>query len=177
MPSNLTIWEAPRLTDARLTFKRASQLKCSNLEMYKHWVRMELDEHEWTRAAEAAENGLKHSPVSRQLLFYAGYARSRLARELLARLVRDKAETEARKSQELLLRALKSPGELEAGERRMNADIYRALVLSCEILNDEDGLNEYFSRWVGEHPDDRYAQFEWQRLATRFSLPYPDVWA
>ena len=88
-------WDPPRLTDARLTFKRASQLKCSSAEMYKHWVRMELEEHEWTNAASAAEAGLKHIPDSRQLLFQAGYARSRLARELLARLFGDKAETEA----------------------------------------------------------------------------------
>jgi len=168
--------EPPRLTDARLTFKRASQLKCSNAEMYKHWVRLELEEHEWTKAAEAAESGLKHLPDSRQLLFQAGYARSRLARELLARLVREKAESEARKSQELLLRALKSPEDLESRERRMNADIYRALVLNCEILQDGAGLGEYFSRWVGEHPDDRYAEFEWQRLSARFTLPRPSVW-
>jgi tetratricopeptide (TPR) repeat protein len=169
-------WEPPRPTDARLAFKRASQLKCDKAEMYKHWVRMEMEEHEWTKAAEASEAGLKHARDSRQLLFQAGYARSRLARELWARLVRDKAEAEARKSQELLLRALKSPEDLETHERRMNADIYRALVLNCEILRDGDGLSEYFCRWVGEHPDDRYTEFEWQRLSTRFQLPRPEAW-
>ena len=169
-------WDPPRLTDARTTFKRAAQLKCSNVEMYKHWARMELEEHEWTKAAEAAESALKHVPDNRQFLFQAGYARSRLARELSVRLVRDKAESEARKSQELLLRALKSPEDLETRERRMNADIYRALVLNCEMLQDTKGLSEYFERWVGEHPDDRYAEFEWQRLSARFSLPRPLAW-
>lgn len=163
-------WDPPRLTDARLTFKRASQLKCSSPEMYKHWARMEIEEHEWTKAVEAAESGFKHASENRELLFQAGYARSRLARELSARLIQDKAEAEARKSQEFLLQALKAPEDLEARERRLNADIYRALVLNCELLRDVEGLREYFPRWLAEHPDDRYAQTEWQRLAARFGL-------
>jgi len=164
-------WEPSRVTDARIHFRRACQLKCSNSEMYKHWARLELEEHEWTSAAEAAEKGLEYSPDSRQLLFQAGYARSRLARELSARLFNDRAETEARKSQVLLLRALKSPEDLEARERKMNADVYRALVLNCEVLQDEQGLREFFPRWLGEHPDDRYAASEWLRLAARFNIP------
>jgi tetratricopeptide (TPR) repeat protein len=164
-------WNPPRLTDARLTFRRASQLKCSNSEMYKHWIRMELDEHEWTNAAQSAEAALKQFPDSGPLLFQAGYARSRLARDLLARLVADKAEAEAKKSQELLLKALKSPEELESGERRLNADIYRALVINCDTLRDRNGLRDYFARWVGEHPDDRNVEFEWQRLSAKFGLP------
>jgi hypothetical protein len=160
-------WVPVRVTDAREKFKRAFQLKCANQDMYKHWARMEINEHEWTKAAEA---GLKFLPESQQLLFLAGYARGRLARELAARLHADRAEEEVRKSQQHLVRALRAPESLEAGQRRLNADIYRALVLNCELLKDPKGLGEYFAFWLKEHPDDPDAKSEWERLSGRFGL-------
>jgi hypothetical protein len=52
-------WRPPRLTDARQNFNRAWQLRSTNEEMYKHWCQMEIEEDEWTNAAEAALKGLK----------------------------------------------------------------------------------------------------------------------
>lgn len=164
-------WDIPRVTDAREKFHRAWQLKCSNAEMYRHWSRMESDEHEWTKAAEAAEKGIKLlSTAPAVLYFHAGYARSRLARELATGLHSERSREELAKSQELLKKALRSPDVLEAGERNLNADTYRALVLNCEMLNDLRNMETYFQQWLGEHPDDPDAESEWRRLATRFGL-------
>jgi tetratricopeptide (TPR) repeat protein len=138
--------------------------------MYKHWSRMEYEEQEWTRAADAAERGLELIPDSRLLMFLAGTARSRSGRELIARLMHDRADKELRAARSLLERALKQPEELEVGERHLNADIYRAIVLTCESLNDTSALKQYFKRWRSEHPDDPNADSEWRRLSVRYGL-------
>lgn len=163
-------WEPPRITDARENFKRAWQLKCAHEELYKHWSRMEIEQREWTKAAEAAERGLKLVPDSPKLLYFAGMARSRLGRELLAGLHTEKAAAELDRAQRLLEQALKTPESLEYGERQLNADIYRSLVLNCELRKDVCGLKEYFAQWRSEHPDDPYAETEWARLSPRFGL-------
>lgn len=163
-------WDPPRTTDARENFKRAWQLKCADEEMYKHWSRMELDQREWTRAADAAERGLKFFPASSQLLYLAGLAHSRLGRELLGGLHHEKADTEFEQAQELLTKALRAPESLEIGERKLNADVYRAIVLNCEFRRDMAGLERYFAEWLAEHPEDPDAHSEWARLSSRFGL-------
>src|SRR5437762_7975463 len=75
-------WLPPRITDAREMYRRAWQLRCANENAYRHWAQMEIDEEEWTKAYEAAENGLKILGPTRRLLYLSGYARSRYAREL-----------------------------------------------------------------------------------------------
>jgi tetratricopeptide (TPR) repeat protein len=163
-------WDPPRVTDAREHFNRAWQLKGGNEEMYKHWSRMESDQREWTKAAEAAERGLKLVPDSSQLLYSAGHARSRLGRELLGGLHNERAADELGKAQDLLKRALRPPESLEYGERRLNSEIFRALVLNCELRRDVDGMEDYFARWRSEHPDDSDAETEWRRLSVKFGL-------
>jgi hypothetical protein len=131
---------------------------------------MEIDQREWGKAAEAAERGLKLAGETQLLLFLAGYARSRLGKELLGGLHREKANDELAKAKGYLAKALKAPQSLESGEREINADIYRALVLTCEGLSDVSGMKEYFHNWQKEHPDDPDAHSEWERLKSRFGL-------
>jgi tetratricopeptide (TPR) repeat protein len=160
----------PRVTDARESFRRAWQLQCKNEGMYKHWSRMELDQGEWGKAAEAAEHGLKLAGDTRLLFFLAGYAHSRLGKELAAGLHRERAKSELTKAKAHLSKALKAPQSLESRERGLNADIYRAIVLTCEGLGDVASMREYFDCWRKEHPDDPDAQTEWARLSPRFAL-------
>ena len=163
-------WNPPRPTDAREKFTRAWQLNCCNEEMYKRWSRMEMDQKEWTKAAEAAEKGLKLIGNRPELLYLAGHARSRLGRELKMGLHHERAAAELERAHALLQKALRMPDSLEAGERRLNADIYRALVLNCELRNDVRGMTEYFERWLSEHPEDPDAHSEWARLQPKFGL-------
>ncbi len=163
--------EPPRIADARENFKRASELNCKNVEMYKHWARMEIEQHEWTRAAEAAERGLKWNADNREVLYAAGYARSRLARELTGGLHHERARRENENAHRLLERALKSPEKLEIGERRLNSDIYRALVLNCDALGDVPGVYKYLDLWLSEHPDHDNAWSEHSRLSEKYKFP------
>jgi Tfp pilus assembly protein PilF len=149
--------EPPRIADARETFRRACELNCKNVEMYTHWARMESEQREWTRAAEAAERGLKWHADNRELLYAAGYARSRLARELAGGLHHERARREGENAHRLSERALKSPEKLEVGERRLSSDIYRALVLNCDAVEDAPGVYKYFELWLAEHFDDENA--------------------
>jgi hypothetical protein len=75
------------------------------------------------------ENGLKILPNNRILLYLAGYARGRLAKELLGGLHREKAKRELSEARKLLEKALKISDDLGTRAKMMNTDIYRALVL------------------------------------------------
>lgn len=131
---------------------------------------MEIDEDEWTSAADAAVKGLQRLPHNGLLLYFAGYAKSRLGRELIAGLYLDKAKKELETAVQLLKEALKAPEELEQGQRALNADIYRALVLAFEQLRDEKNVKHYCELWQAEHPDDPNAISEGRRLSERFTF-------
>ena len=163
-------WVPTRLTDAREQFVRAFQLKSKKEEMYIHWSKMEIEASEWTKSALAAENGLKYFPDSHRLHYLAGYSRSRLGKEFNQQLQNEKAEKQYQEAYSHLKRALKSPDKLDVGERSLNADAYRALILICEARRDGKNLKEYFEAWKNEHPDDPRANSEWDRLALRFGL-------
>jgi hypothetical protein len=75
------------------------------------------------------ENGLKILPNNRILLYLAGYAGGRLAKELLGGLHREKAKRELSEARKLLEKALKISDDLGTRAKMMNTDIYRALVL------------------------------------------------
>jgi hypothetical protein len=163
-------WEPRRITDARQYFRRAAQLKSTREEMYRHWAQMEIQEGEWTRAADAAERGMKVLGESQRLLYMAGYSRSRLGKELKAGLHTDRGNRELAQAQEWLEKALRNGEVGDAGERNVRVDIYRALVLNCEALGDVKGMRAYFERWSADHPDDDTLKFEARRLSAKFGL-------
>ena len=101
-------WEPPRLADARKHFVRSGQLKCLKEDMYEHWARMEMKQREWTKAASAAEEGLKLLPDSAVLSYLAGRVRGELSKELLGGLHQDRALKEAGVAQRHLEHALAS---------------------------------------------------------------------
>lgn len=162
-------FDPPRLTDAREKYHRAWQLKCANENSYRHWVQMELDSHEWTKAFDAAEKGMQILGETRRLLYLAGHARGRYARELLSRAQRVEAQVQIGTARKQLEKALVLPSQLQdRNERALNDDVYRAVVLNCETANDVDGLKEYFDRWLKEHPDSTDAKSEWYRLSAKY---------
>jgi len=131
---------------------------------------MELDVHDWGKAAEAAEKGLDKRPTSRNLLFLAGYARSRLGQEMMARLQQITAADELRRSLQYLEKARKIPSSGAAQDRDVDRQIYRATAINCSWLQEVGKLEEVFDTWLREFPDDPNAQSEWDRLAPRFGL-------
>lgn len=161
-------WHPPRITDAREKFLRAWQLKSSKQEMYEHWCKMELREQEWSKAAAAAEKGLKILPENKSFLYFSGYARSRLGKELLGALHQEKGKRELSLGKEALKAALRVPSDLATKAIALNGDIYRALVLTCEVSGDYQGMDYYFKRWRKEYPDDPDADSEWERLNRKY---------
>ncbi len=159
-----------RVTDAREKFQRAWQLRNKNPEMYVHWCQMEIREEEWTKAAEAAEKGLKFLTTNRLLLYLSGYSRSRLAKELFSGLHHSRAQKEILDARIALEAALKANRELDEKEKSLNADIYRALVLVCEMDTDIWGMQRYLDMWKREHPEDPDAVTEGERLTRKYNL-------
>jgi len=164
-------WEPRRTTDARECFRRSGQLKSTNEEMYYHWARMEVQEGEWTRAAEAAERGIKMLPESQRLLYLAGYARSRLGKELKAGLHTDRGNQELRRAQAWLETALQIFEGVQPGDQTLKSDIYRALVLNCESAGDVKSMWKYFNQWLAEYGEDEATRFEGRRLRAKFGSP------
>lgn len=172
------MWQPPRVVDAREQFYRAWQLKCAKQEMYEYWCKMELKEREWAKAADAADKGLEILPNNRVLLYFLGYSKSRLAKELQGGLHKEKADKEIAEARKFLERSLKKTDELEAREKDLTADIYRALVLVCEMASDIKSIEHYFELWCTEHPDDEDAKTEWYRVSKKYhlqSLRYPKL--
>ncbi len=163
-------WTPPRITDAREKFNRAWQLRCARQETYEHWCRMELREREWTKAAEAAQKGLKILPNNRLLLFFAGHSRGRLAKELIDSLHEERGGEELRRARELLEQSLRLRGNTDSRERVLDAEIYRSLVLTCELLRDLGAVRHYARLWRSEHPNDRNVQSELDRLKRRYRI-------
>lgn len=163
-------WRPARITDAREHFNRAWQLKCNKPEMYDIWCYMEIEEQEWTKAANAAEKGLGILRDNKKLLYVAGYSKSRLGRDLRKNLQNDKAQRELLEAAKYLERSINIDNNYDARERSLNALTYRSLVLTYELLGDIRKLDQYFKDWFAEHPDDVNAISEWERISRRISL-------
>jgi tetratricopeptide (TPR) repeat protein len=179
-------WSPPsRFVDARREFQRAAELKGKKVDMYVHWSQMESDDNEWTRAAEAAETGLKVLPGNLQLGLLAGSARLRLGKNLVSQAQNDRADQEFRKAERLLRSVLGEPESAEVGEYSLRSHVYRALVLTYEQLVKSTNipkkgrtnavrdrlirlLSEALTAWNAEHPDDEYARTELHRLVAHF---------
>ena len=173
----------PRYADARSQFSRAADLQSNSEDMYRHWSNMEMENHEWTAAANAAERGIGVVlPQSMQLAFNAGLARSRLAQDLYQQAQYARAEQEADKAKAHLEKALVNLEELETRQYQLHSRVHRATVINCEYLvriseaRQEPHranhflrlLANYLARWETEHPDDPNVDSETQRLLYRF---------
>lgn len=158
----------PRATDARENFKRASELKCRNADMYFHWCQLEKENRAWTRMSEAAKTGIKVIEDDLNLHYLAGYAHSRLAYDLLSYDQLERAEDEAEEALRNLENVLIDPELLEPGQYRLHSMAFQSMVLTMRTLarimatrRDDRGINENLKvlgdtlrRWNAEHPGD-----------------------
>jgi tetratricopeptide (TPR) repeat protein len=143
-----------RYADARIHFEAAYKLKCKNEETYRHWVKMELSQKEWTRAIEAADKCLKLLPDSYEMKHFKTDALLKLGLDFTARLQREKAERLWRQAVDELKAALKSPESAAPQERAISAQMYKTLIICLDLLGDLKTLNQFFKQWKTEHPDD-----------------------
>ena len=176
-------WQpAPRITDAKIRFSRAAELKSSKEDMYWHWAQMESNESEWTSAAVAAEKGLEIMGESPRLSSIAGYACSRLARDLHQQTQYSRADQEARRAEAHLKNALVDIDDIEQGYYRFQSKAHRAMAINYELLIRissslrERGTELHFTRlmadclnrWNREHPGDTAAVSEKERSLRRY---------
>ena len=176
-------WQpTPRITDARIRFSRAAELKSSKEEMYWHWAHMESNESEWTSAAATAEKGLETVVESPRLSSIAGYACSRLARDLHQQTQYSCADQEARRAEAHLKNALVDIDDIEQGYYRFQGRYHRAMAINYELLIEinrslrERGaelhftrlLAECLNRWNREHPGDTAAVSEKEGSLRRY---------
>ena len=176
-------WEpAARITDARIRFSRAAELKSPKEDLYWHWAQMEAKESEWTSAANAAEKGLDMVGTSPRLSSTAGFARSRLARDLYQQAHHGRADQEARLAEVHLKNARLDIDHVEQGYYGIQSKAHRAMAINYERLirinrsMNERGteihftrlLSDCLNRWNREHPGDIAAGTETDRLLRRF---------
>jgi hypothetical protein len=146
---------------------------------------MESDDGESTRAAEAAEIGLKVIPKNLQLGLLAGSARLRLGKSLVSQAQNDRANQEFRKAESILTSTIANATSIDAGEYWLRSNVFRALVLTYEQLlkgteipkkGRTNAVRERFigllsdtlHTWSSEHPDDQHIKTEMQRLVGWF---------
>ena len=172
-----------RYTDAQRYFSRSADLSSQSEEMYKHWAELEIERGEWTAAATAAERGLKALEHSSLLVYTAGYARSRLGRDLYRQGQEGRAEQEGRAAEDLFRMALRNVDDLPSGQYRLHGTTYRATALNYELLiqvaqmqGDSmsrirflNRLKETLDLWEAEHPGNLQMVREKERLQSRFT--------
>jgi len=158
-------WE--RTTDARSAFEFAYKLKCENRDTYLHWVKMEMAEKEWTKAAKAAEKGLRRVPDCYELANLRTYSLLRAGWDLAARLQREKAEKLWITAVGELKERLRAPETLRTGERQMSAQMYQTLIICLDLLGQTTELRYYFRQWQAEHPDDRNVEIQRNKICRK----------
>jgi tetratricopeptide (TPR) repeat protein len=165
-------WTPPRLADARAAFEMAYKLKSKNIETYRHWVKMESDSREWSRAVDAAEKGLKQLPGALELKYLKAVAKTMLGRDFASRLQNERAVKAWTETKEELLTELKSASFNRLSDRSQKAAVYRSLVICLRLLSDVQELNRVFPVWAAEHPDDPFVESEYERIKRRFGSAF-----
>ncbi len=156
-----------RTADARKRFEAAYKLKCKNPDTYRHWVRMEMYDKEYTRAIEAADKGLKLIPDLYELVFLKAESKMRSGLDFAARIQREKAQKLWCEAADELKKALKSPDALRGRERETSAAMYQTLIISLDLLGDLRELRHYHSCWKAEHPDDPNVQRQYDFISKK----------
>lgn len=150
---------------ARMNFKRAHELGCSQVDTYWHWSDMEASHEEWNASADAAKLGIARCGKEQGLLFRLGYALHRQGRELI-REGEDGTKL-CQRAKEMLEDARKLR-DSEARNHSLQHQIYRAIALNLEALDDGQLLARHFAQWQSECPDDTRREGEYQRLRKKY---------
>ena len=178
-----------RYTDARERFARAAELKAKRDDTYWHWSHMEQKQSEWTAAAQAAEKGIEFVRFPERLHYMAGFSQSRLAQDLYQQAQYGRAKQEAAAAESHLDAALVNMKDLENGQYEFHSRVYRAkainheyLVLISQAQRDAGSERRYLrllsrtmEAWRSEHPYDRNANSECQRITYRLGNLEPTV--
>ena len=153
---------------ARMNFQRAHDLGCSDRDAYGHWADMEASNEEWGAAAQAAELGMSKFGESQGLLFRIGYARHRQGRELIREGEVEAGRKHCKQAEEFLERA-RTKNDSEPRNYSIRFQIYRAIALNFEALDEGARLARHFALWQNACPNDSQCESEYQRLRGKYA--------
>jgi tetratricopeptide (TPR) repeat protein len=143
-----------RTADARNQFEAAYKIKARNLDMFLHWINLEISEKDWSRALNVADRAIKILPDPYEIVERKVAALRQAGFDLYGGLHREKAtKMWADAVDEVKLR-IRSPEELAAGKRHLNASMYYTMVVCLDMLNRFRERNHWLELWEKEHPDD-----------------------
>ncbi len=128
---------------------------------------MEASLKEWNTSAKAAELGLERNQSDQGLLFRLGYALHRQGRELIAEGDIEKGIKLSRRAGNYLEKARKFGNQAERNYSLLY-QIYRAIVLNLEAIEDIKSLPQTFSLWKEDCPADDVCETERLRLLRKY---------
>ncbi len=164
-------WSPPRIADARAAWQRAYELGSKDRRVYRAWTRLEEQQREWQKMAQAAERGLSRvGSDDPELLQHAGYAASRLAQSLQASFNTPRAEQEFAKSDDLLYAAIKA-GKAQGIGAHFISRSYRAWIVNAQVQHRDSEICRRLRHWLEWDCRDPTALEEAERQRARC----PDV--
>ena len=158
--------KSTNFASARMNFKRSHDLGGCNADLYWHWSSMESYLKEWSASMKAAELGMAKYPEEQGLLFRLGSALQRQGKELISEDDSDTGFKSLKRAKAYLDRALNHK-KLDVKNHLLQRQIFRAMVLTVESMEDWTALPSLFSRWRSECPEDYFQETERQRLAAK----------
>jgi hypothetical protein len=160
--------KARDFASARMHFTRAHELGCKDRDMYWHWSEIEANNFEWKASADAAALGIAKFGDEQGLLYRHGYALYRQGRELI---VEEKSPDGARfcKRAQTVLEKAASNHSAEDRNYTLRSQIFRAIALNLETLEEWSALADHFSEWGTAVPNDPYLRKEYERLRHRLA--------
>ncbi len=164
-----------RYTDATKHFEEAHKLKSKNRETYRHWVKMEMALHEWTRAIAVADKALKLIPDFYEMKALRAECKVRSGTDLNRRLQKEKAFKLWDECAAELKVSFKDPDKLAQGEREISAAMYKTLIICLDCLGNHKDLKEWHTRWQKEHPDDPFVSRQREYIETKRGLTLDEL--
>lgn len=155
--------KSKNFASARMNFKRSHDLGACNADAYWHWSAMESRLKEWNASMNAAELGVAKYPEDQGLLFRLGYAFHRQGKELMSEDNSDAGLKYLKRAKVYLDRAL-NHNNPDARNYSLQSQIFRAMALTIESMEDWSALPSLFARWESECPEDNDRDTERQRL-------------
>lgn len=151
---------------ARDHFKRAHELGLQDRDSYWHWSEMESQNEEWNASAEAARKGLDKFQ-DQGLMFRLGYALHRQGKELASEGDIQGGAKLCKEAQSILTKAIETRTS-ESRNYTLRKQLYRAIALNLEALDDGRALAIHIAAWHQEYPDDTYFIREYERLRQKY---------
>ena len=138
--------KSENFASARVNFKRSHDLGGCNEDAYWHWSAMESRLKEWNASFDAAKLGIVKYPDDQGLLFRL----QKQGKELVSEDNRDSGFNSLKRARAYLTRALEHNSP-DGRNRSLPPQIFRAMALTIESMEDWSALPSLFSRWKLQH--------------------------